>query len=389
MVINEVMANPIGKETTSGDRNEWIELYNPTDDTVDVGKWIIDDLDAKDEILPWQDSALLDVHPDVLINTTKIPPKGYALIMDPEYLNSDPEGKYEHPYNIPPNTVILTIDDTSIGNGLSTTDPLLLISPDTKDTVSTFGTPFIEDEFPYDPGDGISLERLEPLSKDTPMYWVPCIAPEGSTPGRENSPLFYIDGSVDSINMLPPWGKAGEETAIEVWISNHSFREIECCLSIFVNQELYGQRSINLYSRETKRIDFSWTPSLPQDYKISALLEINEDENSANDTLSITYQVRTEGLVTIYPVIYTGESPIEINYSLPDDEGYLSIKIFDAKGRVVDKVLEHKRVKGGGVITYTPIEGLKNGIYLILYRFKKQNYIYEKKVPFYIFKKNK
>jgi len=177
--INEVMSNPLG---TSGsgfpeDRNEFIEIFNLGSTPVDLKGWKITDFDAVDVIVPFcvfsSDS------------NTLLMPGEFALIMDPEYVDS---GENYMPYG-KPDCVLLTVGNTTIGNGLSTTDAIALISPD-DDTISTYYHPF-------NSGDGISVERVYPYAGDVPENWQSCEDTSGSTPGRKNSiyssPHFLLD----------------------------------------------------------------------------------------------------------------------------------------------------------------------------------------------------
>ncbi|MEO0089479.1 MAG: lamin tail domain-containing protein, partial [candidate division WOR-3 bacterium] len=54
LVITEVMSNPKGKTGRyyPEDRNEFVEVYNTSDDTVDISTYKITDLDATDSIIP-------------------------------------------------------------------------------------------------------------------------------------------------------------------------------------------------------------------------------------------------------------------------------------------------------------------------------------------------
>ena len=63
------MCHPTENETT----NEWIELFNPTEESIDVSGWMIADEKETDTLQA--DS----IHGD---GTTSIPPGGYALITD-------------------------------------------------------------------------------------------------------------------------------------------------------------------------------------------------------------------------------------------------------------------------------------------------------------------
>ncbi len=217
VVINEVMANPKGSESgggSPGDRNEFIELYNVTDDTIDLANWIITDLDDDDVVSRWTDGLLLVKYPSVRIRSTLLVPHSFALILDQEYTSTDTVGGFAQPYELPEGTLILTVKNTTIGNGLANNDPVVL-----KDksgiTISTFGTPDNEDDFPDDAGDGKSWERISPPLPDSKTNWRVSFDPSGSTPGRESSAGIEEKKRRDSGYgfMLPapnPWPDNGK-----------------------------------------------------------------------------------------------------------------------------------------------------------------------------------
>jgi len=179
--INEIMSNPMGSSGVGApeDRNEFIEIFNIGTDAVDLSGWTITDFDAIDEIVPFE--ALSGDFNSLLL------PGKYALIMDPEYVDS---GENYMPYGIPP-CLLLTVGNTTIGNGISTTDNVALISP-AGDTVSTYYNAF-------DPGDGISVERVYPNIGDVSENWKMCEDISGSTPGRRNSVYSSPDFLLDSL----------------------------------------------------------------------------------------------------------------------------------------------------------------------------------------------
>ncbi len=182
--INEIMSNPMGSSGVGSpeDRNEFIEIFNTGPDAVDLSGWTITDFDAIDEVVPFE--ALSGDFNSLLL------PGGYALIMDPEYVDS---GENYMPYGIPA-CLVLTVGNTTIGNGISTTDNIALISPD-EDTVSTYYNPF-------DPGDGISVERVYPNTGDVSENWKACEDVSGSTPGRQNSVYSSPDFLFDSLWVM-------------------------------------------------------------------------------------------------------------------------------------------------------------------------------------------
>ncbi len=193
VVISEVMANPKGAESgagSPGDRNEYVELYNRDTLEVDVNAWVLWDGDAYDLIEAWTDSGIVD--PDVITDTTVIGPGCYAVILDPEYTSLG-DTSYVQPYDFPPGTVVLTVRNTTLGDGLSSSDPISLGLPDTV-FIDTYGTPSdTTDSIPFDAGDGVSIERIDLFAPDEEGNWAPCRDSMG-TPGRKNSVTGTLEG---------------------------------------------------------------------------------------------------------------------------------------------------------------------------------------------------
>jgi hypothetical protein len=179
--INEVMSNPLGSGGAGSpeDRNEFVEIFNVGPDAIDLDNWWITDFDAVDIVVPFISFSGN--------SNTVLMPGEFALIMDPEYVNS---GDNHMPYGKPA-CVLLTVGNTTIGNELTTTDSIALISPD-GDTVSTYYHPF-------NPGDGISVERVYPYTGDVHENWNACEDISGATPGRKNSVYSSPDFLLDSL----------------------------------------------------------------------------------------------------------------------------------------------------------------------------------------------
>ena len=156
IIINEVMSNALDEDT-----GEFIELYNTGDEPVDVVGLKFTDGDATDIIQPF--------HKD---GKGIIPPKGYGVILDSEYAGE---------YQIPDTAVLLTTKNTTLGDGLTTNDPITLFD-ETGKTIDTYLHPF-------NPGNGISVEKLDPLKGDELDNWKASRDVSGSTAGKENSHL--------------------------------------------------------------------------------------------------------------------------------------------------------------------------------------------------------
>ena len=239
IVITEVMANPKGGSGVHmpEDRNEFVELYNAGKDAVDLQGWYLDDGDAVDVLTAWTDSSLLAADPYLAISNSWLSPGCHAVVLDPEYTDTAASGDFVMPYEFGAGTLILTVGNTTIGNGLATTDPLTLCSP--YGDTSTFGTPAdAADSLPCDPGDGVSWERIDMTGPDTVSNWMACRDTSGCTPGDSNSACTFLDLSVSGIALTNSSAtKPGEPLFAAVTVANSGFRAADTWdLSVFLDR---------------------------------------------------------------------------------------------------------------------------------------------------------
>ena len=194
IIISEVMANPCGDNEVKK-WNEYVELYNYGDQPMDVnGLWLADigDSGTPDELVAWsQRNPATPLPGNLILNSTVIPAKSFALILSPSYA----EGIYPHnmPYNFPNNTIILTAasshslgDDASslVGDGPGR-DVLVLYKGGAsviQEVISTYGTPKLTqyvsdlrdnylDSLPLDLHECSSAERIIPTGADETGNW--------------------------------------------------------------------------------------------------------------------------------------------------------------------------------------------------------------------------
>ncbi len=143
IVINEVMANPADEST-----GEYVELLNVGQLEQDLAGIILSDGDAEDVIEGY------------LGGTTIVPAGGIAIILDPGYAGQ---------YSLPVDAVLLTTGNATLGNGLSTNDPIQVREPNGYVAIDEW-------LIPYNPGDSNSVERVDATIGNVASNWVnsPC-----------------------------------------------------------------------------------------------------------------------------------------------------------------------------------------------------------------------
>lgn len=207
VIISEVMANPCG-DIEVRKWNEYVELYNYGSQPVDVGNWWLADIGqagagTPDQLVAWSQRNPNDPLPgNLVLNSTVIPARGFALILSPIYT----QGAFPHtmPYRFPANTVILTAagsrtlgDDFFgiIGDGQSL-DVLVLYTGGAsviQQVVSTYGTPKLDqyvanlrddnrDNLPLDLHECSSAERTQPAGADSFDNWREISGSPGEAP---------------------------------------------------------------------------------------------------------------------------------------------------------------------------------------------------------------
>jgi len=292
-VVNEVMEDPLGPESGShspGDCNEYVEIFNPGPDTVDLSLFYLADTREKDYLKAFDDSSILEVYPEVVLSTI-VPPDKFALILDQEYGSAD--SPYRFPYEIKEGTRLITTLDTDLGNGLSSGEPLFLI--DKKgDTVSSFG----ED---VTPEEGVSLERR---SISWGSIWLP--SRWGTSPGKVNS--WSLEREISMINELsmePEFASPLDSIVIKVKIANLglSYRNTEKIL-IRLDDFLDTFEIKGISPLDTQDFSYPLAPLSEGTHNLEMFL-LESDDDPEDDTLFASFAV--------------GEAPVVINELMYDD----------------------------------------------------------------------
>jgi cardiolipin synthase len=162
------MYDPLADEQT----NEWIEIYNPTEASIDLAGWMVEDSSGTDKI---------EGDSDYGDGTTILPPQYYAIITD--------EGTTAYQtYNVNDDTVYLKVDDGSIGNGLGNTKDKLLLKNATGIMIDSVEWGQDYTDVPGKPAEdipeGYSLARSSHIDNDDSSK--DFIASKIPTPGSPN-----------------------------------------------------------------------------------------------------------------------------------------------------------------------------------------------------------
>lgn len=399
IIITEVMSNVKGSEQTCGDRNEYVEIYNQTPDTIDLSPYFIYDFDAPpDTICPWLNDSILIKYPSVRINSTLIYPYTYALILDSEYAKPDTTGGNWQPYAIPDSTLILTTDETTIGDGLQNNDPLIIFSEVNACTTS-FGTPYDTlDNFPSDPGDGISWERIDLALPDTITNWHPSIDTSGCTPGYENSTTIAFDLAVEeqSIIFTPAVAKIGEDVSIEVRVKNYGLRTTGG-YSLYIFDDINDNGIIdtdelltNLYGAAVNAFDsvslyYTYKHPAQGTHNLGFELDFPYDRNLENNLVFKELQIVGEiGELALSPQIFSPNNDgiddrLQIDYRLPASGGELTISIYDTRGKAVHHIFKKETcsVDQGTIYWDGESQGRKipTGMYVVYLEYRYHNQI--------------
>jgi hypothetical protein len=152
VVINEVLANPIGAET----RSEWVELVNDGTVSVDVGGWVFED-GGGSAVLP----------------RGSLPPGAFALVVPTSFA---PGGSAD----VPPRegTLLLRVERLGQGGISNSGETLRLRTPRGE----------LASEFPAlpSPRAGVSLARTVPSALDDAPSSFAQSGDDGASPGWEN-----------------------------------------------------------------------------------------------------------------------------------------------------------------------------------------------------------
>jgi hypothetical protein len=405
IVITEVMANPKGKSGAHApeDRNEFIELLNVSPQAVDLYDWQIDDGDSKDRLVAWTDSAILRPEETLRINQTWLNPGCYAVILDSEYTDPNPIGGLSQPYHFGSGCLILTVRNTTLGNGLATTDPVTLTSG--YGDTSTFGTPWdLTDSFPHDAGDGISWERIDSAGPDTVTNWLPC--PDSCTPGAVNRAGTCVDLALVGLDLVGEATPLASETARVVIACIGAPAGDSCSLVVFLDRDGDGHEDAGERVFESG----GWALRRGQDTTLAvpfqcpaantdlwAEVSCPNDRDSSNNSMRLTIMPGGSGrmfdlnLSSFSPDRDGFEDSLAVLYRLPAAYGTLDIAVYDLAGRKVAALLSGHPPAAGGAAYWdgrnTSGSPVPPGVYAVCVEHRYRSVTRTDKLPVVLWRK--
>ena len=251
--------------------NEFVEIFNPSEtDSLNMDGWTIRDRSSTDALI---DSGF----------GLKIPPLSYGLIMEGDY--SFETGIYNS--IIPENTILIKVDDSSIGNGLSVSDSLYL-QDSTEQIMETVGW---EDWAQ----DGFTLERLRYHLGNNPSNWAQSLDSLG-TPGSVNSVLpDSIDFSVFDLTLLPSVIATETTTTLLGQVVNDGLNTAEPEIIVYVDGAYYtNEFPGNIAELDTVEFELEIGPFESGYHTILVSLNTEGDINISNNQDSVVLGVRYE-----------------------------------------------------------------------------------------------
>jgi len=244
VVINEIMYNP---SRCSDSYCEWIEIYNPTNNAVNLTGWNIYE-SSKREF--------------TIITTAIIEPKNYFI------LAKKPENFSQY-WNISCPIAEVSFSLKNSGEIINLTDCF----SNTIDSV-TYNNTWGAD------GDRNSLQRINSTQNlsNNPMNWI-------ALPPSPGKPNFYEDITLELLEILTEEKiYANKTTIIFVKILNHGMENAtDISVNISINNIYNNSKTVNISGINISEIQFEWTPIHSGNYTIFASL----DGQTMNNTISV------------------------------------------------------------------------------------------------------
>lgn len=290
IILSEVMFY----NSTSIPNGEFIELFNTSYvDTIDINGW---------KIKYYTSPA------DVIVDAgfgTKLLPRQFAVIF---------EGDYAGGYTVPPEALILKINDNAFGtSGMANTSDrdVHLLNP-ANDTIGSY-------IYTANNAPGISDEKITLIGDNSPSNWSNSLIING-TPGAKNSvsPKEFDIGLL-RVTLNPQFPVINDEVEVGVWIKNFGTNSASNFTVTFrfdydndgiFEKTFTSTPPISLNPNDTLFVKSDTVvKKLSNDVRIFIELNFPSDENKLNDTLSIIIKPGlTPGSILISEIMFDPRS---------------------------------------------------------------------------------
>ncbi len=273
ITFSEIMYNPGSSEF----HDEFIELYNTSDSTVDLGGWTVGDSSSFDTVIDaGQGTVFL--------------PGTFAVILDGSYRGNS--SRYDN--IIPPEALIVTIDGNAfLSNGLTNSSPKTLLLKNGNGQVISryrYETGYEEDH---------SAEKMVLERENSPDNWGPSLV-AGGTPGQRNSISPYdFDLSVKErpVSWSPYLIRIQNSLSVNFYIFNtglRPFRETVRIRAAFlhpVSETVFDELRRPPEPGDSLLLGFEHIFKRGGRFILRIFLSSDEDENPLNDTLDVEINV--------------------------------------------------------------------------------------------------
>jgi hypothetical protein len=285
IILTEIMFDADTLES----HNEFVEVYNAGDITINLAGWKIGD----------------EIELDNLVETSQgldLLPGQYAVILDGSYFGNSTI----YDALIPSEALVIKIDDGSFGSfgwSNSNPEPVKLVNP-AGDTVQTY-------IYSIDNSPGFSDEKIHLNNDNSPENWGNSTHFRG-TPGFRNSIAPYnFDVKIDSLWTTPDYPREYESFQIHSLIKNSGLNYIELITITIFNDFNNNQMadpgeaifdsnvSVNLMPGDTLNFQADSDGLSSGSYLFGVILQYDQDENPENDFgfLEFTVENSAETLV--------------------------------------------------------------------------------------------
>ncbi len=295
VILTEIMFDPDTLEY----HNEFVEIYNAGDSAVDLTEWSLGDSLELDALVATDGGMVLQ-------------PGQYAVILDQSYFGNS--STYDT--LIPPEALILTIDDGSFGKygwSNSHSEPVLLVNA-RGDTVQRYS---------YSVGNvpGYSDEKILLTPENDSSNWADSRRFRG-TPGGPNSVApGRFDLAVDSVRVEPLFPVEGLPVTLDIQLVNAGLEPLHRFVvrvfddvnrdRVFQAEELLGEQAheTRLDFQEAVWVQFTLENLPAGSHLLGVEADLPGDENPANNRGFLELQVETiKSEVVINEILYAPRS---------------------------------------------------------------------------------